>query len=62
MTIPLTTKTLKKIAGLNGFTGVAELAREIGCHRVTLYSALRQPDRYGPTVKKLNKQLLRRRH
>lgn len=45
----LTRRTLRHLARKR-FGGVSGLAAFIGRNRVTVYSALRDPDRYGPTL------------
>lgn len=45
----LTRRTLRHLARKR-FGGVAGLAAHIGRNRVTVYSALRDPARYGPTL------------
>lgn len=59
--LKLTPRNLSQVAGLNGFRGVAELARSFGRHRVTLYRAVAQPRRFAPTIRELNKALPRRK-
>jgi hypothetical protein len=59
-TVDLNPKTLRTIAGLNGNPSVAELARRIGRSRAVLYHALRNPNRYRPTVAAIKRALPRR--
>ena len=45
----LSEKNLTELAWKNGFRGATGLAQAIGKNRVTLYKAVRNPKRYGPT-------------
>ncbi|MDE2105031.1 MAG: hypothetical protein KGL39_47775 [Patescibacteria group bacterium] len=54
----ITTQNLRRLAWSRGFHGVAGLARGIGKSRVAIYSAVREPHRFRPTMKKLSEVLL----
>ncbi len=53
----LTSRTLGRIAVMNGYRDVGHLARQLGRNRVTLYNALRFPSVYGPTLEALEAAL-----
>jgi hypothetical protein len=46
----LNPRTLKILAWRAGHHGVSGLARHLGRSRETLHRAVRNPERYGPTV------------
>ena len=47
----ITTKNLRRLAWSRGFHGVSGLARGIGKSRVAVYSAVKNPGRFSPTMK-----------
>lgn len=53
-------ENLARLAWLNGHKGVAGLSRAVGKHRVTIYRAVKQPKRYGPTFRAIKRALPRR--
>lgn len=55
--LTLSSRNLGRLAHLNGFSGVAELAGHLGRSRGTLYNALRNPAGYRPTVTDLDRAL-----
>lgn len=60
-TLPLDTEHVRRLAILNGFDGVTDLAKRVGRRRETVWRALRNPRRYGPTIKAVSAALERRR-
>ncbi len=52
----LTTATFRKICGLNGLT-VAEPCDRIDRHKTTVYRALKNPQRFHPTLDLINDAL-----
>ena len=61
MELKLTSQNLARLAALNGFASVSDLAGEVGRNRVTLYTALQRPSAYGPTISALDRALPFRR-
>lgn len=55
--VTLSRRNLSRLAHAKGFRGVAGLARRLGRNRVTLYQALKNPNRYKPTVKAMQEAL-----
>lgn len=53
----LTAENLARLAAMNGYGSVEDLAAELGRNRVTLYTALHRPASYRPTVKALDHAL-----
>lgn len=49
-------ENLKRLCWAKGMS-VADLARRIGVHRVTVHSAVAMPSRYGPTFRKIEEVL-----
>lgn len=58
--LPLDTKHVRRLAILNGFDGVKDLAARVGRRRETVWRALRNPHRYGPTIRAVGAALERR--
>lgn len=56
----LTAKNLRKLAWINGHDGVTGLSRHVGKSRVTVWRAVRNPRRFGPTYAAIEKALPRR--
>jgi hypothetical protein len=52
----INTKNFKIICGLNGLTPLG-LCGRIGRHKTTVYKALREPQRFGPTVQAIEEAL-----
>jgi hypothetical protein len=48
---------LKRLCWKRGFQGVAGLAKKIGRARITVHRAVRWPDQFGPTYKKIQEAL-----
>lgn len=61
MELQLTSRNLARLAAINGFASVEDLASEVRRNRVTLYTALRLPSAYGPTIRALDRALPFRR-
>jgi DNA-binding MurR/RpiR family transcriptional regulator len=49
----VTVSTVNRLAWTAGFEGVAGLARHIRRNRVTVWNAVRFPDRHTPTFNKI---------
>lgn len=56
-TLEVNTKNLRTLAWLNGFKGVAGLARSLGRDRATVYRTVRNPQQYRPTYRALQSAL-----
>jgi hypothetical protein len=54
MQLKLTPDNLRRLAVLNGYSGVDDLAVSLGRARQSLYEALKRPNRYGPTFRALD--------
>jgi lambda repressor-like predicted transcriptional regulator len=52
----ITEANLKQTCWLNGYS-ITALARKLGYHRVTLYWAVKQPDRYPVAYQKIGDAL-----
>lgn len=59
-TSDISAKTVARAAWSAGYRGVAGLARATKRSRKTIYSALRNPRRYGPTIAAIHAALNRR--
>jgi len=53
----LTAENLARLAAMNGYESVSDLAGELGRNRVTLYTALHRPASYRPTIQALDRAL-----
>lgn len=53
----ITPRELRRLAHVRGYDGVAGLARRIGRSRQTVYRALRNPERFGPTVELIRRHI-----
>lgn len=51
-------KNLRQLAWQRGYHGVSGLAKAIGRSRVTVHRAVRWPDQFAPTMKKIENALL----
>lgn len=51
-------KNLRQLAWKRGYHGVSGVAKAIGRSRVTVHRAMNHPNRYSPTIKKLEAVLL----
>lgn len=49
-------ENLKRLCWAKGMS-VSDLARRIGVNRVTVHVAVAQPNRYGPTMRKIEEVL-----
>jgi len=49
---------LRQLSWKRGFHGVSGVAIAIGRSRVTVHRAVKNPERYGPTMEKLKRVLL----
>lgn len=56
-TLQLTPENLGRLAVLNGYEGVEDLARHLRRARQSLYEALHRPERYGPTFRAIEAAL-----
>lgn len=56
----LTPRNISRLAWINGFRGVAGLAREIRKSRAAVYAALSKPQSYGPTFRAIDQSIRRR--
>lgn len=56
----ITTRNIAQHAWRAGFRGVTGLARELGVHRVSVYKALRFPNRHRPLVRRLHDAVTQR--
>jgi hypothetical protein len=54
---PINRRTLRRLAVLNGHSGIAGLARKIGRSRAALYAAVDRPHQFGPTRRLMEREL-----
>lgn len=47
---PINRSTLRRLAWVNGFWGIADLARHIKRSRAAIYAAVENPHQFAPTV------------
>lgn len=59
MAVPhqITTENIQRLAFVAGYKGVADLARSLRRNRVTVWRAVKDPQRYGPTFSAIKKAL-----
>lgn len=50
-------ENLERLCWVAGFEGVSGLARHIKRHRVTVHRAVKNPEQYGPTFRKIEEVL-----
>lgn len=53
----ISTRNLRALAWKSGYQGVSDLARTIGRSRQTLYAAVKNPTRHGPTLRLIRASL-----
>jgi hypothetical protein len=55
--VAINRKNLRRLAALNGHTGIADLARKIGKSRAAIYAAVDRPHQFGPTWRAMERAL-----